>query len=44
MPGAHIGKNAKVYKAIIGPETSILDEEVINKEAKEVVLVARFGR
>lgn len=44
MPGSYISKNAKIYKAIIGPETTIKENEIINKEAKEVVLVARYGR
>ena len=44
MPGAYIGAHARVYKAIIGPGTYIEENEVVNKEATSVVLVARKGK
>lgn len=40
MPGAKIGKGAKVYKAIVGPNEVIKDGEVINQDMAEVVLEA----
>lgn len=44
MPNAKIGINAKVYNAIVGPNTLVDDGDVINENGDEIVLVANNRR
>lgn len=41
MPGAYIGRNVRIYKAIIGPEAIIMDNAVIGAEAGSDFFVDR---
>ena len=40
MYGAKVGKNCKIYDAIVGPDTKIADNSIINADRKEIALVA----
>ena len=44
MPGVVVGKNAYINNAIIAPDTKIKDEEIINKNKKEIVLISSDER
>ncbi|MCQ2742621.1 MAG: glucose-1-phosphate adenylyltransferase [Bacilli bacterium] len=41
MTGAHVCKNAKVYDAIVGPETTIEEGEVVNEEKDGIALISK---
>lgn len=40
MDGAVIGKNAKVYDAIVGPDSLVAECEIVNEGREEIVLVS----
>lgn len=44
LPGAVIEEGAKIYKAIVADHQLIKANEIINKEATEVVLISEEGR
>ncbi len=40
MNGAHLGRNCRVYDAVIGPYSQIDDDAIINEERQDIALIA----
>ncbi|MDD6249841.1 MAG: glucose-1-phosphate adenylyltransferase [Bacillales bacterium] len=39
MPNCHIGKNARIYKALVASDVTIEEDREVNKEQEKVVLI-----